>query len=239
MSTDVSANLDAAVADLAERFRAALEPPGRAGVAITPAVLRARLQEPLPERGTPVEELLDELEEKVAPGLAGTTGPRYFGYVTGGALPGATIAHAWATAVDQNPALWTLAPAAAELEQVVIGWLADLLEMPHASGVFTSGATMANTVSLAVARHWFGKKHGVNVAELGVRALPTSRSTEARSSTSPTTRRCARSGSARDACAGSRSMRAIACAWTPCARLSSATARPASSRRSSPRRRGR
>ena len=172
VSTGVGANLDLAVADLAERLRAALEPPEHAGVAITPEELRARLDEPLPERGTPVEELLDELEAKVAPGLPGTTGPRYFGYVTGGVLPGAALAQAWATAVDQNPALWTLAPAAAELEQVVIGWLADLLELPRGSGVFTSGATMANTVSLAVARHWFGKKHGVNVAEQGVRALP-------------------------------------------------------------------
>jgi glutamate/tyrosine decarboxylase-like PLP-dependent enzyme len=31
---------------------------------------------------------------------------------------------------------------------------------------------MANTVCLAVARHWFGKKHGVEVARQGVRALP-------------------------------------------------------------------
>jgi len=172
VSTEVGTNLDAAVADLAERFRAALEPPERAGVAIDARTMRARLEEPLPERGTPVQELLDELQERVAPGLAGTTGPRYFGYVTGGVLPGAALAQAWATAVDQNPALWTLAPAAAELEQVVIGWLADLLELPRGSGVFTSGATMANTVSLAVARHWFRKKHGVNVMEQGVRALP-------------------------------------------------------------------
>jgi glutamate/tyrosine decarboxylase-like PLP-dependent enzyme len=31
---------------------------------------------------------------------------------------------------------------------------------------------MANTVALAVARHWFGRRHGVDVASRGVRALP-------------------------------------------------------------------
>jgi glutamate/tyrosine decarboxylase-like PLP-dependent enzyme len=31
---------------------------------------------------------------------------------------------------------------------------------------------MANTIALAVARHWFGARHGVDVAEEGVRALP-------------------------------------------------------------------
>ena len=169
---DVDATLDAAVADFAGRFRAVLESPSRAGTAIDSASMRARLEEPLPERGVPIVGLLTELEEKVAPGLAGTTGSRFFGYVTGGVLPGAVLVQAWATALDQNPGLWTLSPAGAELEQIVIGWLGDLLEFPAGSGVFTSGATMANTVSLAVARHWLGKRCGVDVVRSGVRALP-------------------------------------------------------------------
>jgi glutamate/tyrosine decarboxylase-like PLP-dependent enzyme len=68
--------------------------------------------------------------------------------------------------------MWPLGPAAVELELVTLEWLADLLDFPGASGYFGSGATMANTVCLAVARHWFGKKHGVVVAQDGVRALP-------------------------------------------------------------------
>ena len=68
--------------------------------------------------------------------------------------------------------MWPLGPAAVELEQVTIRWLADLLAFPAASGYFGSGATMANTVALGVARHWFGRKHGVDVAKQGVRALP-------------------------------------------------------------------
>src|SRR5581483_6362162 len=63
-------------------------------------------------------------------------------------------------------------PAAVELEQVTIRWLADLLEFPAGSGYFGSGATMANTVALAVARHWLGRTHGVDVLQDGVRALP-------------------------------------------------------------------
>src|SRR5918912_2302734 len=105
-------------------------------------------------------------------GLAGGTGGRYFGYVTGAALPASVLAEAWTAAVDQNVGMWPLGPAAVELEQVTIGWLADLLGFPRGSGYFGSGATMANTVALGVARHWFGKRHGVDVMEEGVRALP-------------------------------------------------------------------
>lgn len=87
-------------------------------------------------------------------------------------LPAAAIVEAWTAAVDQNVGMWPLGPAAVELEQVTIGWLADLLDFPAQSGYFGSGATMANTVALAVARHWFASRHGVDVMQQGVRALP-------------------------------------------------------------------
>src|SRR6476659_8546550 len=150
-------DLDAAVQDFARRFRAALDPPAQAGVTIARAELAARFDEPLPEHGVPLESILGELEARSADGLAGGTGGRYFGYVTGGSLPAAAIVEAWTAAVDQNPGMWPLGPAGVELEQVTIGWLADLLDYPAESGYFGSGATMANTVGLAVARHRFAR----------------------------------------------------------------------------------
>ena len=172
MSTDAgSASLDEAVADLAERFRGALEPPSRVGAPVDAPSLRARLQEPLPERGIPVTDVLPELVRLVAPGLVGTTAGGYLGYVTGGVLPAAAIAQAWAVAVDQNAGLWALSPAATELEQLTLRWLAELLDLPHESATFTSGAAGANLVSLAVARHWAGARHGVDVNRDGVSAL--------------------------------------------------------------------
>jgi glutamate/tyrosine decarboxylase-like PLP-dependent enzyme len=166
-----AAALDAAVADLAARFRAALEPPERVGAAIDAPSLRARLDEPLPDRGLPVEEVLPALVERVTPGLVGTTAGGYLGYVTGGVLPAAAIAQAWAVAVDQNAGLWALSPAATELELLALRWLADLLELPHPSATFTSGAAGANLVSLAVARHWAGERHGIDVNAEGVAGL--------------------------------------------------------------------
>jgi aromatic-L-amino-acid/L-tryptophan decarboxylase len=171
-STDVVAEADAAVEAFAKRLRVALESPEQAAVTVDAATLRAQLEEPLPEHGVPPEDVLDELEERTRGGLAGSTGGRYFGYVTGAALPAAVLAEAWTAAVDQNVGMWPLGPAAVELEQLTLEWLADLLDFPRGSGYFGSGATMANTVGLAVARHAFGKRHDVDVREVGVRALP-------------------------------------------------------------------
>ena len=76
--------------------------------------------------------------------------------------------HYFPAAVDQNVGMWPLGPAAVELEQVTLGWLADLLGYPRGSGYFGTGATMANTIGLALARQAFGEKHGIDVREHGV-----------------------------------------------------------------------
>src|ERR1043165_1651873 len=126
----VVGDLDAAVADLAERFRAALEPPARAAAELDSPTLRAPFSEPLPGDGMPVEGILAQLDERSSGGLAGSTGGRYFGYVTGASLPAAAIVEAWTAAVDQNVGMWPLGPAAVELEQVTLGGLPALLGFP-------------------------------------------------------------------------------------------------------------
>jgi glutamate/tyrosine decarboxylase-like PLP-dependent enzyme len=166
------AELDRAVAELARRFRAALDEPSRMGIDLDVGEVRRALDEALPETGMATDAVLRELVDRTGPGLVGSTGSRYFGYVTGGVLPAAAVAQAWVAAVDQNTGLWALGPSATELEQLVLGWLADMLDLPRGSAVFTSGASGANLVSLAVARHWFGRRVGVDVNEAGVGALP-------------------------------------------------------------------
>ncbi|MFD0687371.1 pyridoxal phosphate-dependent decarboxylase family protein [Actinomadura fibrosa] len=104
------------------------------------------------------------------PGFAGSAGPRYLGFVTGGATP-ASLAGDWLTAVlDQNPAT-RIDSSAPALEREAVGWLAELFGLPSHTGMFVSGATMSNMVGLAVAREWLGETLGVSVAEDGAAAL--------------------------------------------------------------------
>jgi len=113
-----------------------------------------RFEEPLPTGPTTAEEILRMLDETAGPATVASAGPRYFGYVTGGALP-ATVAANWlATAWDQNGFSATASPVAARIESVALSWLFDLFGFPDdAGGAFVTGATMANFSGLAAARH--------------------------------------------------------------------------------------
>jgi len=135
--------------------------------------LRAALGGPIP--ATPIDptDVIDALARAAEPGLVTTTGPRYFGFVTGGALP-ATVAAEWLTAVwDQPASLYVMSPAAAVVEEVAAGWLIDLLGLPVVCSVgFVTGCHMANFTALAVARHELLRRAGWDVETDGLQGAP-------------------------------------------------------------------
>ncbi|MEU8773878.1 pyridoxal-dependent decarboxylase [Streptomyces sp. NPDC048606] len=127
--------------------------------------------EPLPEHGVGTEVALAAFASRWAPRLSASAGPRYLGFVTGGATP-AALAGDWLTAAHDQNSNSALDGAGQDLERETVGWLRELFGLSEAhSGTFVSGATMSNTTGLAIAREWLGERLGVRVAEDGVGAL--------------------------------------------------------------------
>jgi glutamate/tyrosine decarboxylase-like PLP-dependent enzyme len=127
----------------------------------------------LPDGPTSATDAVDSLANAVAPGLVGTTGPRYFGFVVGGALDAATAADMLTTAWDQPAFNAVTSPAAAAVEDVAGAWLKDLLGLPAgASFGFVTGAQGANTVCLAAARHHVLAGTGWDVERNGLVGAP-------------------------------------------------------------------
>ncbi len=135
--------------------------------------LRASLGGPLPDAPIDPAEVIDALARAAEPGLVTTTGPRYYGFVTGGALP-ATVAAEWLAAVwDQNAGLYVLSPAAAVVEEIAGAWLIDLFGLPATSSVgFVTGCHMANFTALAAARHELLRRAGWDVEAEGLQDAP-------------------------------------------------------------------
>jgi glutamate/tyrosine decarboxylase-like PLP-dependent enzyme len=131
------------------------------------------LNQPLNDGPTPPEQVINRLDEICSPATMAMAGPRFFGFVIGGALP-VTLAANWlAGAWDQNSGLFTPTPATAQLEQVALNWLLDLFKFPRdCGGAFVTGATMANFSALAAARHALLKRAGWNVEADGLFGAP-------------------------------------------------------------------
>ncbi|WP_406836059.1 pyridoxal phosphate-dependent decarboxylase family protein [Streptomyces sp. AHU1] len=132
---------------------------------------KAPAPDPLPDGGAGTEGALARFADRWAPGFSGSAGPRYLGFVTGGATP-ASLAGDWLTsAYDQNVS-GAAGSFASALEHETLGWLRELFGLGEEHhGAFVSGATVSNTVGLAVAREWLGERRGVSVTEDGVGAL--------------------------------------------------------------------
>jgi glutamate/tyrosine decarboxylase-like PLP-dependent enzyme len=138
--------------------------------------LRAALGGALPEEGVAPERVIEELARDAAPGLVASPGPRYFGFVTGGALPAALAADWLASAWDQNAFSAASSPAAAVVEEVVAGWLLELLSLPPTASLgLTTGAQMANVVGLAAARHALLAAEGWDLEQRGLSGSPSLR----------------------------------------------------------------
>jgi glutamate/tyrosine decarboxylase-like PLP-dependent enzyme len=133
----------------------------------------AQFRVPLPESPVDPAAVIKQLDEVGSPATMAMPGPRFFGFVIGGALP-ATVAASWlAAAWDQNSGLYTSTPATATLEEVALGWLLDLLRLPKECGAgFVTGATVANFTALAAARHSVLAEAGWNVEADGLFGAP-------------------------------------------------------------------
>ena len=141
--------------------------------AVDAATLRLDVDRALRDAPTPAAAVLDELVEAFTPGLVATPGPRFFGFVIGGALPAATAADIVAVGWDQCAFNAVLSPAAAIAEEVAGGWLKQLVGLPATASVgFVTGAQGANTVSLATARHHVLAAAGWDVERDGLRGAP-------------------------------------------------------------------
>ena len=135
--------------------------------------LRAALAGELPAGPAAADEVLRFLDDYGSPATVASAGGRYFGFVTGGALPATVAAHVLATAWDQNAFSFTSSPAAALFDETAIRWLKDLFGLPaECAGAFVVGASAANFAGLAAARHAVLERVGWNVEEQGLRGAP-------------------------------------------------------------------
>jgi glutamate/tyrosine decarboxylase-like PLP-dependent enzyme len=139
-------------------------------VAIPP---RAFDHHAISQKGDGCQAVLERFRTEIAPFLSASAGPRYLGFVTGGATPAAVVGDWLATVFDQNVATRLDGSLAVQVERSTVAMLRQLFRLPECfDGSFVSGATMSNFVGLVLAREWAGRIYGIRVSEQGVAGLP-------------------------------------------------------------------
>lgn len=152
-------------ADWAHDYHATLrDRPVRAQT--TPGATAARLPRAAPEAPEPIEAIFADFEAIVPDAMTHWQHPRFFAYFPANAAPASMLAEQLANAIAAQAMLWQTAPAATEIEAVMIGWLAAALGLPDRfTGTIHDSATTATLAAVLTMREraldWAGNAEGL------------------------------------------------------------------------------
>jgi aromatic-L-amino-acid decarboxylase len=136
---------------------------------VEPGRVKGTLPEEPPEKPEPLEAILQDVEKIIVPGLTHWNHPGFFAYfaITGSG-PG-ILGELLSAAFNVNAMLWRTAPAATELEELVLNWLRQLLGLPpEFMGLINDTASVSSLCAIAAARETLG----LRIREEGLAGRP-------------------------------------------------------------------
>lgn len=153
IETDMAPGVGAQFVDVAARYFAASRDPAR-GVStrLKADELATRLAGPLPTEGSPLTDVLEQVEGDVVQLSNWLYHPRYMGHQVSAPLPAAAWADVVISALNQSIAVQEMSPALTMVEHRLIEWLRDAAGFSGGAGTFTSGGTEATFTALLAAR---------------------------------------------------------------------------------------
>jgi aromatic-L-amino-acid decarboxylase len=108
---------------------------------------------PLPEKGTPVNELFDLLEREIFLNSFHTDHPRFYAFVPSPSNYVSVMGDLLTSAHNLFAGHWMASSAAGQIEINVLDWLCEIVGYGAGSGgIFVSGGSMANLSAIAAAR---------------------------------------------------------------------------------------
>ena len=120
---------------------------------VQPGEIRERIADDPPERPEEMEAIVSDFFDQILPGLTHWNHPGFFAYFPANHSPPSVLAEMLTAAIGAQCMSWETSPAATELEQKMMQWLAELLELPgDFTGVIQDTASSSTLVSLLTAR---------------------------------------------------------------------------------------
>jgi aromatic-L-amino-acid/L-tryptophan decarboxylase len=129
-----------------------------------PDEVRAWFHASVPSQSTDLDEVHREFMQQVLPFAGGNVHPGFMGWVQGGGTPVGMLAEMLAAGLNANLGGRDHIPI--EVERQIVRWMSEIFGFPEtASGLFVTGASMANLMATVVARYaalgFEVRRHGV------------------------------------------------------------------------------
>lgn len=106
-----------------------------------------------PEEGEPMDRILADFRRDIMPGVTHWNHPRFFAYFPANNSFPSILGELLSAGLGVNAMLWQTSPAATELEQRTLGWLARMLDLPDSfHGCIQDTASTCTLTALVCAR---------------------------------------------------------------------------------------
>ncbi|MGA3405087.1 MAG: pyridoxal-dependent decarboxylase [Candidatus Bathyarchaeia archaeon] len=136
-----------------------------------PGDLKAKIPESPPTKPEPFENIMDDFQKIILPGITHWNHPRFFAYFSVSSSYPGIIGEMLCSTLNVNAMLWKTSPSATELEEVATDWLRQMLGLPEQfEGVINDTASVSSLCAMAAAR----EHAGLQIREKGLtgRNLP-------------------------------------------------------------------
>ena len=120
---------------------------------VKPGEIRSQLPPEPPGQGESMEKIFQDFKDTIIPGITHWQHPSWFAYFPANNSPPSILAELLTAGIGAQCMIWQTSPAAAELEEVVLEWLRQMLGLPEGmTGVIQDTASTATLVALLTAR---------------------------------------------------------------------------------------
>lgn len=120
---------------------------------VKPGEIQSRLPVHPPHKGESMEKIFKDFEKIILPGITHWQHPSWFAYFPASSSLPSILAELLTAGLGAQCMIWQTSPAAAELEELVLEWLRQMLGLPEGmAGVIQDTASTATLVALLTAR---------------------------------------------------------------------------------------
>ena len=120
---------------------------------VLPGQIKQKLPASPPESSEPFELLIKDLNDKIMPGVTHWQHPNFHAYFPGNSSYPSILGEMVTSTLAAQCMVWETSPAAAELEELLMDWLKEMMDLPRNwQGVIQDTASTATLVALISAR---------------------------------------------------------------------------------------